>query len=177
MTKLTFIAALAAFGIGAVAFAQDAAPKPAQRPGQAQGRNMVQVCAMKGEALKTPAKAESVEFNGKKVLFCCANCKAAFEKLDDAAKTKTVTKAGLISQKLTALKTIERVEKQLKELDGVKEVVTTAPAGKVNCAVTGEEIESVAKAAGKVEYKGKTYYFCCPGCIKKFNETPDKFVK
>ncbi len=121
MTKLTFLAAIAAFGLGVAAVAQDAAPKPAQqRAGGGQGRNTVQVCAMKGEALKTPAKAESAEFNGKKVLFCCVNCKGAFEKLDDAAKTKTVTKAGLISRKLTAQKTIEMVDKQLKELDAIK---------------------------------------------------------
>lgn len=119
MTKLTILAAIAAFSLGAAAVAQDAAPKPAQ-PRGGQGRNTVQVCAMKGEALKTPAKAESVEFNGKKVLFCCVNCKGAFEKLDDAAKTKTVTKAGLISRKLTAQKTIEMVDKQLKELEGGK---------------------------------------------------------
>jgi hypothetical protein len=122
MNKLTFLAAIAALGLGAVAFAQDAAPtspKPQQRPG-AQGRNTVQVCAMKGEALKMPAKAETVEFNGKKVLFCCTDCKAAFEKLDDAAKTKTVTKAGLISRKLTAQKTIEQVDKQLKQLEAGK---------------------------------------------------------
>ncbi len=26
------------------------------------------------------------------------------------------------------------------------------------------------------EYKGKTYYFCAPGCKKAFDENPDKFV-
>ena len=120
MTKLMFVAAIAALGMGAVAIAQDAAPKPqapAQGQGRGQGRNNVQVCTMKNEALKTPATAESVEFNGKKVLFCCADCKAAFEKLDDAAKTKAVTKSGLIGRKLTAQKTIEQIDKQLKELD------------------------------------------------------------
>ena len=122
MTKLTFLAAIAAISLGVAAVAQDAAPKPAQQRagGGGQGRNTVQVCTMKNEALKTPAKAESVEFNGKKVLFCCVDCKGAFEKLDDAAKTKAVTKSGLISRKLTAQKTIEMVDKQLKELDAIK---------------------------------------------------------
>lgn len=123
MTKLTFLAALATVGLGINAYAQDAAPaapRPARQSQRGQGRTTVQVCAMKGEALKTPASAESVEFNGKKVLFCCADCKAAFEKLDDAAKTKTVTKAGLTSRKLTLQKQLEQVEKQLKELDEAK---------------------------------------------------------
>ncbi|MEM2959567.1 MAG: heavy metal translocating P-type ATPase [Candidatus Jordarchaeaceae archaeon] len=29
----------------------------------------------------------------------------------------------------------------------------------------------------KSEYKGKTYYFCAPGCKKSFDENPKKFVK
>jgi YHS domain-containing protein len=32
------------------------------------------------------------------------------------------------------------------------------------------------KAAGTSEYKGKTYYFCSPGCKKQFDDDPDKFV-
>ncbi len=32
------------------------------------------------------------------------------------------------------------------------------------------------KAAGKSEYKGQTYYFCAPGCKKKFDENPQKYV-
>ncbi len=27
------------------------------------------------------------------------------------------------------------------------------------------------------EYKGKTYYFCAPGCKKKFDADPEKYVK
>ncbi len=29
----------------------------------------------------------------------------------------------------------------------------------------------------KSEYKGKTYYFCAPGCKAKFEKNPDKYVK
>ena len=25
-------------------------------------------------------------------------------------------------------------------------------------------------------YEGKTYYFCCPGCISKFKEDPEKYI-
>jgi len=28
-----------------------------------------------------------------------------------------------------------------------------------------------------VEYKGKKVYFCCQGCIEKFNAEPEKYVK
>jgi YHS domain-containing protein len=175
--KLTFLTAIVALSLGIVAVAQDAPAKPAR---QGQGAGRVQVCTISGEVLKTPAKAESVERNGKKVLFCCVDCKAKFEKLDDAAKDKAVKKADLLGRKFTALKTIETVEKELKALEGDKQTAAApiaAPTGKLTCAITGEEIESAAKAAGKVDYNGKTYYFCCPGCIKKFNENPAKFAK
>ncbi len=30
--------------------------------------------------------------------------------------------------------------------------------------------------AGQSEYKGKTYYFCAPGCKIEFEQSPEKFV-
>jgi Cu+-exporting ATPase len=32
------------------------------------------------------------------------------------------------------------------------------------------------KAAAKVEYAGKTYYFCAPGCAKRFQQAPGKYL-
>jgi Cu+-exporting ATPase len=32
-------------------------------------------------------------------------------------------------------------------------------------------------AAGKSEYQGKTYYFCNPGCKRKFDQNPGQYVK
>ena len=29
----------------------------------------------------------------------------------------------------------------------------------------------------KSDYKGNTYYFCAPGCKKKFDQDPSKYVK
>jgi YHS domain-containing protein len=31
-------------------------------------------------------------------------------------------------------------------------------------------------APAKSEYKGKTYYFCAPGCKREFDKSPEKFV-
>lgn len=28
----------------------------------------------------------------------------------------------------------------------------------------------------KTEYKGKTYYFCCPDCVEKFKKEPNKYI-
>ena len=32
-------------------------------------------------------------------------------------------------------------------------------------------------AAGKSDYKGKTYYFCAVGCKQKFDANPSAYVK
>jgi YHS domain-containing protein len=34
-----------------------------------------------------------------------------------------------------------------------------------------------AKAAGKSEYNGKTYYFCALSCKAKFDKNPAEYVK
>lgn len=33
-----------------------------------------------------------------------------------------------------------------------------------------------AKAAGKSEHKGETYYFCSGGCKTAFDKEPDKYA-
>lgn len=43
------------------------------------------------------------------------------------------------------------------------------------CPVSGEEFV-VEASSPKVEHAGKTYYFCCGGCKKKFEASPEKFI-
>ena len=43
------------------------------------------------------------------------------------------------------------------------------------CPVSGEEFV-VEASSPKVEHNGKTYYFCCSGCKKKFESNPEKFL-
>jgi Cu+-exporting ATPase len=42
--------------------------------------------------------------------------------------------------------------------------------------VCGMEVDE-EKAAAKSEHKGKTYYFCAPGCKKAFDKEPEKYLK
>lgn len=42
--------------------------------------------------------------------------------------------------------------------------------------VCGMEVDP-NNAAGKSEYKGKTYYFCAPGCKKAFDQEPEKYLQ
>lgn len=43
------------------------------------------------------------------------------------------------------------------------------------CPVSGEEFV-VEGSSLTVEHDGKTYFFCCSGCKKKFEEDPAKFL-
>jgi P-type Cu+ transporter len=43
------------------------------------------------------------------------------------------------------------------------------------CPVMKKDFKPTAKTA-KTTHKGKTYYFCCPGCDKKFAANPDKYL-
>ena len=45
---------------------------------------------------------------------------------------------------------------------------TTCPVMKHTFVVTAD--------SPSVVYKGKTYYFCCPGCVGQFNADPEKFI-
>ena len=42
--------------------------------------------------------------------------------------------------------------------------------------VCGMDVDPNNPAATS-EYEGKTYYFCAPGCKKKFDENPEKYIK
>lgn len=41
--------------------------------------------------------------------------------------------------------------------------------------VCGMEVDEKT-AKYKTKYKGKTYYFCAPGCIRIFENNPEKYV-
>ena len=55
------------------------------------------------------------------------------------------------------------------QYDGGDDVKVVDPACKM-------EIED-KWAAFNSEYKGKTYYFCCESCKKRFDENPGKYIK
>ncbi|MEW6748852.1 MAG: YHS domain-containing protein [Candidatus Micrarchaeota archaeon] len=39
------------------------------------------------------------------------------------------------------------------------------------------KMEVDEKRSQKEEHKGKTYYFCSPGCKKAFHEDPGRYLK
>lgn len=47
---------------------------------------------------------------------------------------------------------------------------------KTKCPVSGEEFV-VTENSPHVDYKGKTYYTCCPNCAAKVQAEPEKYLK
>jgi Cu+-exporting ATPase len=47
---------------------------------------------------------------------------------------------------------------------------------RTTCPVSGEEF-IVSATSPKTEIGGKTYYFCCADCAKRFEAEPAKFLK
>lgn len=58
---------------------------------------------------------------------------------------------------------------------GAKAPGAAAVGDKSVCLVSGEDF-TVAADSPKVEHEGKTYYFCCGGCAKKFQADPKKYL-
>lgn len=46
---------------------------------------------------------------------------------------------------------------------------------RTKCPISGEEFVVTAESP-HAEHDGKTYYFCCPGCEKKFKADPAKYT-
>ena len=58
----------------------------------------------------------------------------------------------------------------------VKEAGDAKVGDMAKCPVSGEEF-IVDATSPKTEHDGKTYFFCCSGCKKKFEAEPAKFTK
>jgi YHS domain-containing protein len=44
------------------------------------------------------------------------------------------------------------------------------------CPVMNSKFE-VTKSTPVIDYKGKSYYFCCTPCVETFKKDPDKYAK
>jgi len=67
-------------------------------------------------------------------------------------------------------------DKVTSQKKAVKEVVLeeNKPVNTI-CPVMGEEIEN--DTSYKTVYKGKVIGFCCPACLEKFKEDPEKYIE
>ncbi len=62
---------------------------------------------------------------------------------------------------------------KVQNVDDSTETTANEPWNKV-CPVKGNPIEADSPT---VEYNGKVYAFCCPGCDTKFAKNPEKYAK
>jgi Cu+-exporting ATPase len=62
-----------------------------------------------------------------------------------------------------------------KKYDPAEDEMLTDPAGQEIDPVCGMTV-SPATAAGKYDYRNKTYYFCAAGCLNRFRLDPEKYL-
>jgi YHS domain-containing protein len=183
MKKLFALVAVAALGLSVNA--QEKAPFKA-------------TCPMSGGAAK---QDHAVDFQGKKVYFCCEKCPEAFKK--DPAKVAAKVYLQLLETKQaiqvacplsghdidgTVVCTIGNAKVQVccedcqsKIKDASADEKIALAFGKPDkaytlqavCPVSGKDI----KTSVSVEHEGKKVYFCCPGCPDAFKKDPAKFVE
>jgi Cu+-exporting ATPase len=108
------------------------------------------VCGMNVNPATAKAKEE---YRGNTYYFCCPHCAEKFK----AAPEKYVAQSALAGLVQVGMGT---------KLPG-------APT--VKDPVCGMMVEP-AKAVGKLDYRGQTYYFCNPRCQQKFSAEPERYL-
>ena len=68
---------------------------------------------------------------------------------------------------------MQEMKHQVTKDENSKETVSDKPWNAV-CPVKGNPVE---EGTATVEYNGKIYGFCCPGCDTKFAKNPEKYAK
>src|SRR5215468_3355850 len=115
------------------------------------------VCGM---TVNPSSAAGQVEHKGKTYYFCSKRCVAKFER--DPAKFvgKPVSSPSLsISTPKQAIPSAHTKASKEKEKDPV----------------CGMDVDP-ATARHYLDHAGKTYYFCCGGCLEKFRGDPDRYL-
>ncbi len=113
------------------------------------------VCPVTKKEIKDIGTAPKMEYKDKTYYFCCAGCVDKFK-----ADPEKYIKA-------------EQGENQ-EHMSHSMHMEHKAAVNKI-CPVMGNEIKDPEKAP-KYEYDGKTYYFCCAGCVDKFKADPEKYI-
>ncbi len=115
----------------------------------ASGKEIDPVCGMSVDPATAKAKFEHA---GKTYFFCCPGCASKFQ-ADPQKYLRKPAGAPLVG-------------------------ISAAPkpaAAPVKDPVCGMTVDP-AHAAGKLEYQGKTYYFCSQHCVEKFRTDPATFL-
>lgn len=162
----------------------------AKSPGQCK-------CPVSGRQAKA---AQSAEYLGKEVYFCCGNCKKAFTanpKKFAAAANHQLAATGQIVQVacpfsgkpvkngtevnvagVTVKFCCNHCQAKAKKATGKQQIALVFAkldkgfTTQTKCPVSGKDIDPKKS----VEYKGEKVYFCCGHCQKAFEKNPSKFA-
>ena len=93
------------------------------------------------------------DFNQKRYLFCCKGCQSKF--IENPNKYLLSDQVNDVKKSCCS----KNEDTEIKYIDPV-------------CGMTVQDLSKPY-----TEYLGKTYYFCCNGCLNKFNEDPEKYLK
>jgi len=150
---LAVVALLVAATYAVAATARQTSSKPGVRAAPAKKTGYI--CPVMGGKVKNTKTAPKSVYKGKTYYFCCQACKPKFDKNPGKYVKPVVTKTKPAPAAKPAL---------------------AAEQTTVLCPVMGGKVANL-KNAPKSVYKGKTYYFCCPGCKPMFDKDPEKYIK
>jgi YHS domain-containing protein len=120
------------------------------------------VCPVSGKPID-PTKL--VEFEGKRVAFCCDNCPKAFKA--DPAKFKDKLLAAAVAAPAPAAPASAPAATKPATAPATAAVVAVNTV----CPVSGKPID----ATKFIDFEGKRIAFCCDNCPKAFAADPAKF--
>jgi len=194
--KALGICVLFAFCVGVVVVAgcqKTPEPSPSPLPSAAGGPAKAKAPAPAEEKLAgatTESKAEVANLKNADGKYLCPVCDMV---IDDPATALSVQEGGktvyLCSQadvdkfKAAPAKYMPEDEGKPAKIDGAKPAKVDETKignaknleGKYICPVTHDAIADLATAP-KVDYKGRTYYFCCADCPPKFEKDPEQYM-
>ncbi len=106
------------------------------------------LCPVMNINFEVAKNTQVIDYKGKSYFFCCDHCVADFKKNPDKFSE------GLLQP---------------------REPTSAEVGTMVTCQVMGTKFE-VAKTTPVIDYKGKSYFFCCENCVQEFQKNPDKFA-
>jgi P-type Cu+ transporter len=177
----------------------DSAQKGATAPLQPSAAAKDPVCGM---VVDPSSAVASVERDGKRYYFCCKGCAAKFQanpQLYLSPKDANASESGMRLATSSAAETSAHgglvgiaganpsmggaplVKPELVTLGAPNPGLVTLGAPKprpqtVKDPVCGMEVV-VGGGAGKFDYQGTTYWFCCSHCLAKFSANPEQFLR
>jgi len=110
----------------------------------------IMTCPVMNSRFEVRKDTQVIDYKGKSYYFCCAHCVGDFKKNPDKYAA-----AGELPLRQPAQSEIGKP---------------------VTCPVSNSKFE-VAQDTPVIDYKGKSYYFCCSSCIEDFKKDPDKYAK